>query len=128
MGTEFLVQFRLFAIVLSFSSSYMWSFYHCLFSVHNYPYSSFIKILLDNAVFWNDLNLQENGSKFKISCKILIHATFFSKWLQLYSYYNNPQQSLMMNEAKNIAVKIQSFTFVISKFLFWIFFKLALYY
>lgn len=90
--------FRLFAVVLSFSSSYMWSFYHCLFSVHNYPHSSFIKILFDNTVFWNDLNLQKNGSKFKISCKFLIHATFFSKWLQLY-YYDNPQLSLIMNDS-----------------------------
>ena len=80
-GNEFLVLDCLLSTnsVLSFSSSYMWSFYHCLFSVHNYPHSSFIKILFDNTVFWNDLNLQKNGSKFKISCKFLIHATFFSK-------------------------------------------------
>lgn len=91
--------FRLFAVVLSFSSSYMWSFYHCLFSVHNYPHSSFIKILFDNTVFWNDLNLQKNGSKVKISWKFLIHATFFSKWLQLYYYYDNPQLSLIMNDS-----------------------------
>lgn len=87
--------------------------------------SKFSLTILFSGMIWICNRMDQN---FKISCKFLIHATFFSKWLQLYYYYNNPQLSLMMNEAKNIAVKIQSFTFDISKFYFEYFFILALYY